>query len=81
MTETQVAVFMEERKWDYRSMVLFNFFSFRLVTIRPQSFWVCSSTPGGFAYRWVSFHGLEPGRGSYVGPWCVVDLFVLSDLV
>jgi len=72
MTEQQIAIFVEERKWDYRSKKINSLLIWALT--RKESLWIYSSPTRRASYHRFVFHGFQSHRCSDVGLWCVVAL-------
>ena len=67
MDAYQVAVFMEERKWDYRGACHIHF-SHRLINILDIcSFWLCRGVARRSPYHWAGLLHLQQSWCSYVG--------------
>lgn len=65
MTRDQINIFVEERKWDYRSKVAHGFAHIEFMP--NYSFWLHGYITGKDADHWTHVLYLKPGWCGYVG--------------
>lgn len=69
MTRDQINIFVEERKWDYRSKDAHGFVHIELTT--NYSFWLYGYITGKDTDHRTHVLYLKPSWCGYVGTWCV----------
>ena len=69
MSRDQINIFIEERKWDYRSKDDYGFARIQFMT--NYSFWLYGYVIGKDTDHRTNILYLKQGWRGYVGTWCV----------
>ena len=78
MTPHEIAVFIEERKWDYRCELFSSFYTQCITHWCFLSIRFCSGTSGRHSHRRIDFYYFQSGGCSNVGTRQVFISFMIS---